>query len=137
MAGQYFDAVLDDNMQPVYNGTPEQTYKWLSGSAEHFTNTYQVCRGKDMRLFEIADYLREHRFRKVLEMVRDAIEAGPENNVEVTRIAMRIVEPETGRRNQNDRFLSPVLSLLREAVDIGDPNAHACETASKIVDLFK
>ncbi|AXQ61309.1 hypothetical protein SEA_LIBERTYBELL_68 [Streptomyces phage LibertyBell] len=91
MAGQYFDAVLDGNMQPVYNGTPEQTYKWLSGSVEHFTNTYQVCRGKDMRLFEIADYLKEYRFQAIQKMIREVSMDGSDSDKSVHMTALKIM----------------------------------------------
>lgn len=88
----YFDAVLDKNMQPIFNGTPEEVAKWLRRNQDDSTID-KVCAGQSMRLVEPKDYLRSSNAAEVLD-------------------------------------------LVREAIEVGDPNAHAHEISQKIVDLF-
>lgn len=52
----YFDAVLDERMNPIFNGTPEETKKWLSENRNN-PDVAQVCDGRNMRLVSIDDYL--------------------------------------------------------------------------------
>jgi hypothetical protein len=56
----YFDAVLDDRMMPVFNGTPEETKEWIKKNptiiAEH---DLWVCIGKTLRMMTIKAYMEE------------------------------------------------------------------------------
>lgn len=57
MSGTYFDAVLDDNANPLFNGTAEQTAEWL---VRNPNVSAQVCIGRTMEMKSIDDYLREY-----------------------------------------------------------------------------
>jgi hypothetical protein len=57
MAGVCYDTVVDEHMRPVFNGTRDETVKWLTDSAPRFTETYQVCIGLTLQVMEIPDYL--------------------------------------------------------------------------------
>lgn len=51
----YFDAVLDKDYFPVFNGTPEETKKALE---EHPSwADHQVSVGRDMSVVSVKDYL--------------------------------------------------------------------------------
>lgn len=50
----YFDAVLNDLMMPVFNGTPKETKEWLK---ENFRHDYWVCIGETMKTVRVQDYL--------------------------------------------------------------------------------
>lgn len=50
----YFDAVLDGELQVLFNGTREETIKWLRENPEKGP---WVSRGEDMRTFDRAEYL--------------------------------------------------------------------------------
>lgn len=52
----YFDAVLDDQLQPIFNGTPAEVRAWLKKN-EGDPNIYRVCPGKSMRLLTVKQYL--------------------------------------------------------------------------------
>ena len=52
----YFDAVLDENMQPVFNGTPEETQAWLL--ANSWAIELSVCIGRTMQVVSAKDYVR-------------------------------------------------------------------------------
>lgn len=56
MSGTYFDAVLDENMGVVFNGTPEQTQEWLKANA--WAWDLQVCVGTTLRMVPARDYVR-------------------------------------------------------------------------------
>jgi hypothetical protein len=51
----YFDAVLDNDMHPLFNGIPEATRKWLEENPE--MQVYSVCVGKTMHLVAAREYL--------------------------------------------------------------------------------
>jgi hypothetical protein len=53
----YFDAVLNDTMEPLFNGTPGETKKWLE---ENNTgdNSVRVCIGVSMTLVTVPEYMR-------------------------------------------------------------------------------
>ena len=55
----YFDAVLDADMEPLFNSTPEEVAEWL---VEHAADSApkQVCVGETMELLSIDDYLRQY-----------------------------------------------------------------------------
>lgn len=53
----YFDAVLDRDLNPVFNGTPEETAVWLRERAEEHKD-WMVCPGYAMRLMTVEDYLK-------------------------------------------------------------------------------
>lgn len=52
----YFDAVLDENMQPLFNGTPEETKAWLENNETD--NSVRVCIGESMVLVTVPEYMR-------------------------------------------------------------------------------
>jgi hypothetical protein len=51
----YFDAVLDKDMKPVFNGTPEETKKFLEETL--LSLDHSVCVGITMHLLTIPQYL--------------------------------------------------------------------------------
>jgi hypothetical protein len=51
----YFDAVLDYDMQPIFNGTPEKTREFLETKV--LSLDHMVCVGKTMELLTIPQYL--------------------------------------------------------------------------------
>ena len=54
----YFDAVLDRNLHPVFNGTPEATREWLHTNHQRVDiDDLQVCVGKSLRMFSVSEYL--------------------------------------------------------------------------------
>lgn len=55
----YFDAVLDDRMTPLFNGTPEETKAWLErwNPPQDIKDTLQVCRGKTLHMLTVDEYL--------------------------------------------------------------------------------
>lgn len=52
----YFDAVLDNNMKPLCNGTPEEVLAWLEARSEYH-GELQVCIGMSMRFVTVEEYL--------------------------------------------------------------------------------
>lgn len=52
----YFDAVLDENMQPLFNGTPEETKEWLEKNETN--NSIRVCIGESLALVTVQEYMR-------------------------------------------------------------------------------
>lgn len=52
----YFDAVLDDRMMPLVNGTQEEVLAWLEARPQ-FESQIQVCIGKTMQLVTVQEYL--------------------------------------------------------------------------------
>lgn len=54
----YFDAVLDVNMTPLCNGTPEEVLAWLDERPQ-FHDQVQVCIGKTMEFMTVEDYLEQ------------------------------------------------------------------------------
>ena len=51
----YFDAVLNDDMEPVFDGTPEEVKAWLEANETEFST--QVCIGSTMKLVSVPEYL--------------------------------------------------------------------------------
>ena len=54
----YFDAVLDFNMKPLFNGTPEETKEWLKKQTPEFQDTVRVCVGYSMQMVTVSEYLK-------------------------------------------------------------------------------
>lgn len=52
----YFDAVLDDDMKPLCNGTQEEVLAWLDERPQ-FHDQLQVCVGKTMQFVTVEEYL--------------------------------------------------------------------------------
>lgn len=52
----YFDAVLDRETYPVFNGTPAETKEWLQKNPQAHEDKV-VCVGRTMKLVSIPDYL--------------------------------------------------------------------------------
>ena len=56
MSGKYFDAVLDERMHPLCNGTPEEVLAWLEARRE-YDDDICVCIGKTMKIVSVEEYL--------------------------------------------------------------------------------
>jgi hypothetical protein len=52
----YFDAVIDSEMTPVFNGTPQEVRAWLDTAPD--TLKYNVCIGADLRIVSVEEYLK-------------------------------------------------------------------------------
>lgn len=52
----YYDAVLDENMIPLFNGTPDETKTWLEKNKTD--SSVRVCIGKSMTLVTVPEYMR-------------------------------------------------------------------------------
>lgn len=51
----YFDAVLDTDLRPLFNGTPAQTKTWLKDNRGFYSATVHV--GETGRMMSVPDYL--------------------------------------------------------------------------------
>lgn len=51
----FFDAVVTKNLEPVFNGTPEQTREWLETTPE--VDHLYVCVGISLAVVPVAKYL--------------------------------------------------------------------------------
>lgn len=54
----YFDAILDENWHPVFNGTPEETKKFAKTLDTDKKSRYVAIPGKTMQNLSIAEYLK-------------------------------------------------------------------------------
>jgi hypothetical protein len=52
----FFDAVVDDDMKPLFNGTPAETLEWVQTHMV-FAPDLRVCIGKSMSLVTFGEYL--------------------------------------------------------------------------------
>lgn len=58
MAGTYFDAVLNTEYDPIFNGTPEETKAFLKEHGETYKQQgARVCHGSTLRIVSIDEYL--------------------------------------------------------------------------------
>lgn len=57
MSRQYFDCVVDKDIRPIYNGTPEETKKWLAQYKNEIPQTHQVVIGESLKTVSINEYL--------------------------------------------------------------------------------
>lgn len=59
----YLDAVIDSDLQPVFNGTPEQTQEWLAEVVEQglASEEWRVCIGTSLALVTIEEYQRRRK----------------------------------------------------------------------------
>jgi hypothetical protein len=55
VADKYFDAVVDINTQPLFNGTTEETVAWLEANPS--TEPRWVCLGVNMQFLTVSEYL--------------------------------------------------------------------------------
>lgn len=53
----YFDAVLDEKMRPLFNGTRRETKKWLEENPPTSFCKWKVCIGTNMECVPVEDYL--------------------------------------------------------------------------------
>lgn len=51
----YFDAVLDANMRPLFNGTTQETKEWLGRNSAD-ARIDSVCIGKTMQVVSVREY---------------------------------------------------------------------------------
>lgn len=58
MSRTYFDAVLDDDFAPIFNGTPDETREFLEkhGDDENVKSA-RVCPGKTLQTMTVPEYL--------------------------------------------------------------------------------
>lgn len=54
----YFDAVLDEDLKPLCNGTPEEVLAWLESRQEYY-DELQVCIGRTMQFVTVEEYLKQ------------------------------------------------------------------------------
>lgn len=54
----YFDAVLDENMTPLCNGTPEEVLEWLD-QRKGIEDEVCVCVGRTMKIITVKEYLEQ------------------------------------------------------------------------------
>lgn len=54
----YFDAVLDEKMNPLVNGTPEEVLEWLD-KRRGIEDDVHICVGRTMTFMTVAEYLEE------------------------------------------------------------------------------
>lgn len=54
----FFDAVIDRDMQPLYNDTPEKVEEWLLLHGEQWKN-FRVVAGKTMKILSVEEYIAE------------------------------------------------------------------------------
>jgi hypothetical protein len=52
-----FDAVLDDNLYPVFNGTPEKTKEWLEARPDEHKD-FRVSPGHLLSIISVEQYLK-------------------------------------------------------------------------------
>jgi len=52
----YLDAVLDRQMRPMYNSTPDNVKQWLEEHKD-IRAGYDVCIGKTMKVVTVEEYL--------------------------------------------------------------------------------
>jgi len=88
--GEYFDAVLNDRMLPLFNGTPAETESWLNKRPLWSMKTYQVCVGRTLAVMSIEAYLELRRFEKVLELVKQAMSDQDLTAGEITKQIVQI-----------------------------------------------
>lgn len=55
----YFDAVLDFDLRPLFNGTPEETREFLLKQDKVFQSRVRVCVGYSMWIVPVEEYLNE------------------------------------------------------------------------------
>lgn len=57
----YFDAVLDDDMKPLVNGTPEEVLAWLEERINlmPLQEQVRVCIGRTMQMVTVEEYLEQ------------------------------------------------------------------------------
>ena len=56
----YFDAVLDGDMSPLVNGSPEEVLLWLDRRPLiQERDDLQVCVGRTMQLMTVEEYLQQ------------------------------------------------------------------------------
>jgi hypothetical protein len=54
----YFDAVLDITLKPVFNGTSEETQKFVEDCKDDLMfEHYMVCIGRTLELVSFTEYL--------------------------------------------------------------------------------
>lgn len=64
MNGTFFDVVFDKAVRPVFNGTEEETVKWLRERPEMRFKDYGVCIGRSSRIVSVDSYLIIHEERE-------------------------------------------------------------------------
>lgn len=66
----YFDAVLDSEMLPLFNGTPAETWAWLKEQTPERLEKLTVCQGQTTKFIPASEYLDNLLFFKILSLVK-------------------------------------------------------------------
>jgi len=55
----YFDAVLTDDLEPIFNGTREEVHAWLDRDEDETSRdtNLQVCDGRTLKIMSVDEYL--------------------------------------------------------------------------------
>lgn len=53
----FFDAVVNDRMVPLFNGTPREVRVWLARLEDGAEKGLRVCVGSDLRVVSVQEYL--------------------------------------------------------------------------------
>jgi hypothetical protein len=62
----FFDGVLDEHMDVVFNGTPEETLQFLQENMED-SKDFLVCSGEDIKIYTVEQYLERSKRRAQTE----------------------------------------------------------------------
>jgi|1185.fasta_scaffold11665_4 hypothetical protein len=53
----YLDAVVNENIKPVFNASPHDTIEWLKRNKDVIPDGYQVCVGRTLEFLSVDEYL--------------------------------------------------------------------------------
>lgn len=71
----FFDAVLNDRLYPIFNGTAEETLAWVKKNAEEYEKEHdheaRVCIGTTMQTVTATKYLFLHKKAEILKILRE------------------------------------------------------------------
>jgi hypothetical protein len=109
----------------------QQKFRWFSkGTRGEVMSFDTVLNNRNQAVFEGTTDETEAWLRKNLEEYEK--DQGHEPQVCIGKPLAFVTATEYLERCNKTK----VLELVREAIEVGDPNAHACIIVSKIMDLF-
>ncbi len=79
----YFDAVIDKNMQPVFNARSIDVAEWLEENAEYLTDEYRVVLGVNLQIISTQEFFKLMRSHEQLENLLKLRDAKAEANADV------------------------------------------------------
>lgn len=59
----YFDAVLTKDRFVMFNGTPEETLRWIKSTDKEQLMHLEVCEGETLQFISIEDYVKKGKAR--------------------------------------------------------------------------